>query len=73
MTDYSVQNKKAWEYNAYAFWVKQSGTPSERAKKDLENPLGMLKDMRIILIHTRISGWQTSAVPVGKRLFRWRF
>ena len=43
MTDYSVQNKKAWEYNAYAFWVKQSGTPSERAKKDLENPLGMLK------------------------------
>lgn len=43
MTDYSVQNKKAWEYNAYAFWVKQSGTPSERAKKDLENPVGMLK------------------------------
>lgn len=43
MTDYSVQNKKAWEYNAYAFWVKQSGTPSERAKKDLENPLDMLK------------------------------
>ena len=43
MTDYSIQNKKAWEYNAYEFWVKQSGAPSERAKKDMENPLGMLK------------------------------
>ena len=43
MVDYSVQNKRAWEYNAYEFWVKQSGTPKERAKKDRENPLGMLK------------------------------
>lgn len=43
MIDYSMQNKKAWEYNAYEFWVKQSGAPSERAKKDMENPLGMLK------------------------------
>lgn len=43
MIDYSVQNKKAWEYNAYEFWVKQAGTPSERAKKDRENPIGMLR------------------------------
>ncbi len=43
MTEYSLQNKKAWEYNAYEFWVKQSGTPIERAKKDKENPEGMLK------------------------------
>lgn len=43
MTEYTIQNKTAWEYNAYEFWVKQSGTPAERAKKDLENPLGMLK------------------------------
>ena len=43
MRDYSVQNKQAWEYNAYDFWVKQSGTPAERAKRDLENPIGMLK------------------------------
>lgn len=43
MTDYSIQNKRAWEYNAYEFWVKQSGTPSERAKRDMENPIGMLK------------------------------
>lgn len=43
MIDYSIQHKKAWEYNAYDFWVKQSGTPADRAKMDLENPVGMLK------------------------------
>ncbi len=43
MNDYTMQNKKAWEYNAYEFWVKTSGLPSERAKKDVENPIGMLK------------------------------
>ena len=43
MINYSIQNKKAWEYNAYEFWVKQSGTPVDRAKRDLENPMGMLK------------------------------
>lgn len=43
MRDYSIQNKKAWEYNAYDFLVEQSGTPADRAKRDLENPIGMLK------------------------------
>lgn len=43
MRDYSIQNKKAWEYNAYEFWVKQSGLPADRAKRDLEDPAGMLK------------------------------
>lgn len=43
MLSTSMQAKKAWEYNAYEFWVKQAGTPSERAKKDRENPIGMLK------------------------------
>lgn len=43
MTKASEQAKKAWEYNAYEFWVTQAGTPSERAKKDRENPVGMLK------------------------------
>lgn len=43
VVDYSIQNKKAWEFDAYNFWVKQSGTPAERAKKDRENPVGMLK------------------------------
>lgn len=43
MVDYSVQNKKAWEYNAYEFWFKQDGSPSERAKKNRENPVRMLR------------------------------
>jgi len=43
MRSYSNQNKKAWEYNAYDFWVREDGTPTERAKKDKENPIGMLK------------------------------
>ncbi len=43
MRNYSNQNKKAWEYNAYDFWVREDGTPTERAKKDRENPIGMLK------------------------------
>ncbi|MGN1083524.1 MAG: class I SAM-dependent methyltransferase [Lachnospiraceae bacterium] len=43
MKDYCAQNKKAWEYSAYEFWVQTSGTPAERAEKDVENPIGMLK------------------------------
>lgn len=43
MNDASEQNKKAWEYNTYEFWVKQAGLPSERAQKDREDPIGMLK------------------------------
>ena len=43
MRDYSCQNKAAWEYNAYDFWVKQDGSPSERARKNKENPTGMLR------------------------------
>ena len=43
MIDYSVQNKRAWEYNAYEFWVKQSGSPAESAKRAFENPRAMLK------------------------------
>jgi len=43
MRDYSTQNKKAWEYNAYDFWIKTAGTPEEMAKKNLENPKKMLR------------------------------
>lgn len=43
MKDYSLQHKKAWEYNAYDFWVMQAGTPEQRAEKDMENPVRMLK------------------------------
>lgn len=40
LIDYSIQNRKAWEYNAYEFWVKQSGAPVDRARREL---IGMLK------------------------------
>ena len=43
MRDYSVQNKKAWEFNAYDFWIKTAGTPEEMAKKNLDNPKKMLR------------------------------
>ena len=43
MRDCSKQNKKAWEYNAYDFWVRNSGAPEERAKQDRENPVKMLR------------------------------
>lgn len=41
--DYIDKNKKAWEYDAYNFWVTQSGAPEVVAKKDLKNPQGRLK------------------------------
>lgn len=43
MPSYSEENKKAWEYNAYNFWMDNVGKPYDRAQKDLENPIGMLK------------------------------
>lgn len=43
MKDYVRQNKSAWEFNVYDFWVEHSGTPAQRARKDLEDPAGMLK------------------------------
>lgn len=43
MDKYAEQNKIAWEFDAYNFWVEQTGTPAERAKKDLENPHARLK------------------------------
>lgn len=43
MRDYSERNKRAWEYNAYDFWVRTAGRPEDRAKRDLEDPVGMLK------------------------------
>lgn len=43
MKDYSEQNKRAWEYSAYDFWVRTSGTPAELAARVMENPLRSLK------------------------------
>ena len=43
MKDYSRQNKAAWEYDVYDFWVRQSGTPHDRAAADKADPVGMLR------------------------------
>ena len=43
MKDYTAEHKKAWEFDAYEFWVRQSGIPEERARRDLENPRKMLR------------------------------
>lgn len=43
MKEYSRKNKIAWEYDAYAFWLKHEGLPSEQAHKCRENPTGMLR------------------------------
>ena len=43
MIESSKQNKAAWEYNAYEFWVKEAGQPQDRAKKILANPLDALR------------------------------
>ena len=43
MQDYTIQNKRAWEYSVYDFWVKQNGSPRELADKILENPKAHLR------------------------------
>ena len=43
MKEYTKQHKKAWEYNAYDFWVTHAGTPAERAKEDMAAPEKMLR------------------------------
>jgi len=43
MNDAGKQHKKAWEYDAYNFWVEHNGTPEERAGEDVENPVKMLR------------------------------
>lgn len=43
MIAYSEQNKKAWEYNAYEFWLREEGKPEEKAREIVENPRRMLR------------------------------
>ena len=43
MADYSLQNKKAWEYDAYNFWLQHNGTPAELAEKLAADPHRALK------------------------------
>lgn len=44
MGSMTEQNKTAWEYGAYDFWVRDMGTPAERAKEDRKNPRAMLRE-----------------------------
>lgn len=44
MDEFSNQNKIAWEYDAYNFWVSHAGTPAQRAKETMDNPRKMLKN-----------------------------
>lgn len=44
MNEQSAINKKAWEYRAYEFWLKNEGLPEERAKIIMENPMARLKE-----------------------------
>ena len=43
MKDYSAQHKKAWEFDAYDFWIRHNGTPEERAAQDKADPKRMLR------------------------------
>ena len=43
MNKQSEINKKAWEYRAYEYWLKNDGLPEERAKIIMENPMARLK------------------------------
>lgn len=43
MNEQSAQNKKAWEHRAYEFWMKQHGSPEQKAAEIVENPLACLK------------------------------
>lgn len=44
MNEQSILNKKAWEHKAYDFWIKRDGTPEEKAKKIVKDPLSCLKN-----------------------------
>lgn len=43
MTEYTAQNKKAWEYTAYDFWVKEAGQPADLAARIKQDPIGHLR------------------------------
>ncbi|MBE5803215.1 MAG: class I SAM-dependent methyltransferase [Clostridiales bacterium] len=43
MIESSKQNKKAWEFNAYDFWMKEIGLPGETARRILADPVRSLR------------------------------
>lgn len=40
---YIDDNRKAWTFDAYNFWIDQNGTPDKMANKILDNPIACLK------------------------------
>jgi len=43
MKEQSLINKKAWEYRAYEFWLKNDGQPETYAKTIMKDPMARLK------------------------------
>lgn len=73
MLESSRQNKAAWEYNAYDFWVKEAGTPQNRAEHILMDPMGALK--RYAAYFESFKGIRIANIcgSCGKKRFLWRF
>lgn len=53
MNKQSIINKNAWEYRAYEFWEKRDGTPMEKAKRIIEDPLGSMKKHQRYFEHVK--------------------
>lgn len=43
MNESSKQNKNAWEFNAYDFWVRHTGQPQDVARRILADPVRSLR------------------------------
>lgn len=43
MPNYRRQNKRAWEYNAYEFWLMKEGAPTQKAANLKEDPFHALR------------------------------
>ena len=76
MDKISHQNKKAWSYNAYDFWVKELGRPEELAIEMISDPayhlrrhieyLGDVKGKKIV---NPLGSCGKKSYPLG---FAWR-
>ena len=73
MKDYSVQNKRVWEYNAYDFWVRTAGSPAELAARVMADPMRSLKRYARYFDAFEGCAWPTSADPAERRRCPWRF
>ena len=73
MNDAGKQHKRAWEYDAYNFWVKHNGTPEVRAKEDVENPTKMLRkySKKHLKMNTASLGRKTGINSILSRIQLW--